>query len=201
MLTQTIPSYLFTEYADDDNLQGFVAAYNALAQEYVTFFATVDLPIYTGLSGSLLDWVAEGLYGITRPIVPTVAARAVGPINTWAYNTIPLNTRINIVPAEYSLATDDIFKRVITWHFLKGDGKAFTIEWLKRRVTRFLNGTNGVNYNVDQTYQVSVEFGGGNEVQIGVLGAFPNVTATIFAYCVRTGILELPFQYVFNVTI
>jgi len=43
-LTKVIPSYLYQEYSDDDDLQAFVMAYNGLAQQYVTWFATSPSP-------------------------------------------------------------------------------------------------------------------------------------------------------------
>lgn len=118
LLTQVIRAYLYQEYADDDDLQAFWKAYNDLAQQYVDWFSTIGLPIYTGLSGDLLTWVARGLYGARRP----------------------------------SSISDDLFQRVLTWNFYKGDGTVFSVQNLRRRIIRFLLGTNGVTWNVDQTY-------------------------------------------------
>jgi hypothetical protein len=67
-LPLVIPSYLYTWYQDDDDLQAFVATYNSMTQTYVNWFNQIGLPIYPGvlIVGSLLDWVAEGIYGYTR---------------------------------------------------------------------------------------------------------------------------------------
>ena len=43
--------------------------------------------------------------------------------------------------------TDDVFKRILTWHFYKGDGKNFSVRWLKRRIWRFLQGANGTDFD------------------------------------------------------
>ncbi len=198
MLTATIPSYLYQQYADDVDLQAFVASYNVLAQEYVDWFSTISLPVYTGplIEGSLLDWVAEGLYGIRRP--------------TLSGTTV---------------VDDDVFKRVISWHFFKGDGQVFNIRWLKRRVMRFLEGTDGTDPGVNQTYQISVWFSGTNTVNINVLGGIAVVTggllfnaaqyntkqynqldlnitqyvdttlAQTLKEAIDAGVLELPFQF------
>jgi hypothetical protein len=162
-LSQTLPSYLYQEYADDDDLQAFVASYNQLAQQYVNWFANIGLPVYTGtnISGALLNWVAEGLYGFTRPALASGMNRNIGPYNTWAYNTIPFNKIKVVGPANVTVTSDDIFKRIITWNFYKGDGNTFNIRWLKRRIMRFLIGTNGTAPNIDQTYAVSVTYGPG----------------------------------------
>ena len=60
-------AYLYEQYSDDDNVRAFFEAYNIIAEEYVEWFATVALPYWPGLSNGLLDWVANGLYGIYRP--------------------------------------------------------------------------------------------------------------------------------------
>ncbi len=205
MLTQTIPSYLYQEYADDENLRAFVANYNVMAQDYVTWFATASLPIYTLQSDALLDWVAAGLYGWQRPTLLDEPA------------------------------TDDVFKRCITWSFYKGDGRVFNIRWLKRRLQRWLNGVDGtdigyISGGVDQTYQISVTFGPPNIVYINILSGeavmlggpfdtdpfdtqeFDGMTLDIHHHsditleatlreAINSGILELPFQYVYVVGI
>src|ERR1700739_1536949 len=68
-MTAIIPSYLYEEYNDDSDLQAFVSSYNTLAQTFLNTLVELNLPIYTSdvISGPLLDWVAEGLYGISRP--------------------------------------------------------------------------------------------------------------------------------------
>ena len=162
-LTQTLPSYLYKEYDDDESLQAFVAAYNVLAQVYVTWFATVCLANYTNaaITGPLLDWIAEGLYGMFRPALSSGQNRDVGPLNTYPYNTLAMNVRKFVGPNNVTIASDDVFKRVMTWNFYKGDGNVFSVEWLKRRIMRFLIGENGTAPNVDQTYAISVTWGNG----------------------------------------
>lgn len=232
MLTQTIPSYLYQQYSDDDDLQAFVASYNQIAQQYVTWFAQIGLPVYTGalIAGALLDWVAAGLYGFIRPVLPSGHSQAVGPFNTEAFNTRPYNVRKLIGSANYYATDDDTFKRIITWHYYKGDGKVFNIRWLKRRIMRFLSGQNGTSPSVDNTYQVSVTFGVGNQVNIRILrglrtvtgGAFntvsfnalpfnairstfrqfaPLVDAPILKAAIDSGACELPFQFTYVVTV
>ena len=164
----TIPSYLYQEYSDDDDLQAFVSAYNTIAQQYIDTFNQINLPIYTGplIVGSLLDWVAAGLYGFDRPSLSSGLNRNLGPFNTWALNTIPFNAYKLIGNANITVTTDDIFKRIITWNFFKGDGNVINIRWLKRRIMRFLYGINGANVNVDQAYQISITFGMVNRVEL-----------------------------------
>jgi hypothetical protein len=204
MLKEIIPSYLYQEYADDENLQGFIAAYNALAQEYADWFNQINLPCYTGplISDTLLDWVASGLYGIQRPALTGNA-----------------------------LVTDDQFKRIISWHFYKDDGKVFDVRWLKRRIMRFLTGISGTGQGINQTYQISVRFGGSGVVYINVYtgvgyhrggAAFNSSAYNVIAYdvmgiiirnyvdttlapilkqAIDAGVLELPFQYSYIVSI
>lgn len=168
-LDKIIPSYAYWQYNDDDNILALVEAYNQMAQEDIDWFLSLKLPIYTGLQGALLDWVAEGLYGMKRPVLPSGTSRAIGPYNTLPYNTFQYNGYRIIGPANVYATTDDVFKRIMTWNFYKGDGTVFNIRWLKRRIMRFLNGVNGTDPGIDQTYQISVTFGVGNQVNIRIL--------------------------------
>jgi hypothetical protein len=221
---ETLPSYLYKEYNDDDTLQAFVDAQNAATQAYVDWFNGINLPIYTGLSDSLLDWVAQGLYGISRPTLSTGVRRCVGPLNTWPANTVGCNQFYFTTPNDVSATTDDVFKRIITWHFFKGDGKYFNVQWLKRRIMRFLFGANGTDFE-GPAYQISVTFGANSQLNITILagrrtfekGAMCNffgcnqygpdaistglVTFTlpplayVFQEAAQSGALEMPFQY------
>lgn len=167
-LTAPIPSYLYQQYDDDESLQAFVAAFNAMAQVYASWFAGPPaLADYRNQFGPLLDWVAEGLYGIIRPTLGSGTARYQGPYDTAPYNVWPYNQLKRLSPANVAVTTDDIFQRIITWNFYKGDGTRINIRWLKRRLMRFLIGTNGTAPNIDQTYSISVTFGQGT-VQISI---------------------------------
>jgi hypothetical protein len=176
-LANAIPSYLYEEYQDDDDLQAFVGAYNQIAQQVINWFNTINLPIYTGLSGVLLDWVAQGLYGQVRPSLSSGQNKNIGPFNTYPLNgSGGFNVHKIIGPSNITVTTDDFFKRIITWNFWKGDGRTFNIRWLKRRIMRFLIGVNGSAPNVDQTNQISVTFGVGNQVNISLLTGQRTVT-------------------------
>lgn len=199
MLTQTIPSYLYVQYNDDENLQAFVDAFNELAQEYVTWFATVSLPVYTELETDLLSWVGEGLYGVPRPYIPDEVPRFIGPVNTFGPNVLPVNGWGYALNGSFSAASDDIYKRVLTWRLYKGDGHQFSVMWLKRRIARFLYGADGSDPPVEETYDISVQFVGGNVVWITVPGFTDTLLLAQMGYMIKTGVLELPFQYIFNV--
>src|SRR5271166_2442892 len=231
-IDRTIPSYLYGQYKDSDDLQAFVDAYNTLTQQYVNWFNYVILPDYTNryIAGAMLDWVAEGLYGIFRPALASGRIVSLGPANTWVANVVYPNEIEDIRPPSY-LLNDDFFKRVITWHFFKGDGKYFTIRWLKRRVLRFLLGVDGTNVDASNTYRISVTFGGGGAVTIRLVSVLasvasgaicntapcniivPNIVVLALVHlapfaagpmlqaAVAAGILELPFQYDFTVQI
>jgi len=232
-LTQTIPSYLYLEYADDADLQAFVAAYNAISQDYVTWFATIGLPVYTGdqISGGLLDLAAAGIYGMVRPSLSSGRNRDVGPFNTYAFNTLGFNVRKRIGPTDVTVTTDDIFKRIMTWNFYKGDGNEFNVRWLKRRIMRFLIGENGTAPNIDQTYVISVTFGPGIisiRLSVGarnILGGAiynrfgfnrmaynrlvtqfvsppnPLPFTSVFKEAMESGVLQTPFQYTVTVAV
>jgi len=225
MLT-SIPSFLYQEYSDDDDLQAFVAAYNGIAQGYIDWFNQINLPIYTGLSGPLLDWVGKGIYGIERPTLYSSVAYLLGELNTYGLNALGFNEGgiVNNI-SNITVTNDDIYQRVLTWHFYKGDGKQASAQWFRRRAVRFLYGANGGDF-LSPVENVSVLVGGG-EITItvvtslvkmaaqSVLNSFtfnsmclnqgatttiatftaPSV-ATMFAEAINTGALQMPAEYI-----
>jgi hypothetical protein len=194
-LQSIIPAYLYEQYYDDQNLQSFISAYNSTAQTYLDWFNGINLPIYPTLSGALLDWIAQGLYGISRPTLALVKTSSVGPFNTYTLDSLAFNASLATGTATVFPATDDIFKRIITWSFYKGDGKVFSVKWLKRRIMRFLAGIDGTDYT-GPTYQVSVRIVGGNAITIALSnGAVPLNLAPILQVALLSGVLPLPFRY------
>ena len=187
-LTTVLPSYLYQEYSDDDDLQEFVKAQNTMQQDYVDTFNALNLPIYPGpiVSKALLDWVGQGVYGMKRPSIGTGLPLLIGPLNTWCCNwgppyevppvvqpsgAIP-NTQEQLTVGDVYLTNDDIYRRILTWHFYKGDGNYFGTRWLKRRIWRFLYGTNGWSVEVADdvsiadTEQISISIGANRDVTI-----------------------------------
>lgn len=203
-LTSIIPAYVYEQYYDDANIQSFIGAYNSMATTYLTWFNNINLPIYTGsqISGSLLDWVAQGLYGIARPTLALVKpSTSLGPFNTYTLDSILFNAGIANSTAIVLTATDDIFKRIITWSLYKADGKIFSVKWLKRRIMRFLAGVNGTDYT-GPTYQASVKFSAGNVINITLTSGPVELTAAaIFQVALLSGVLPIPFKYTPTVTI
>lgn len=211
MESKTIPSYLYWEYNDDESLLAFIASFNAMSQEYIDWFNTINLPVYAGnpnLVGPLLDWMLTGLYGIPRPNLPSTQSRALGPYNTFPYNTNPYNVYVKPEITAVFTTTDDIYKRIATWNLYKGDGNVFSIMWLKRRIQRFLTGINGVDGSnpmglgtgVDQTYAISVTFDASHNVTITVdtTASGNSVVWDTLKAALMSGACALPFQYTFN---
>jgi hypothetical protein len=198
-LQKTIPAYPYVQYNDDEDIVAFFTQANAMTQQYVDWFNQTTLPNYTSdrIVGDLLDWVGAGIYGYPRPSLPGVGAKNIGPLDTYGPNEpVPLSFQSN-TPATLTLVTDDLYKRLLTWHFYKGDGFQFSIRWLKRRIMRFLVGVNGTAPDVDQTYQISVTFGSGNSV---ALTCPVYSSAAALASAIGSGAAETPFQYAFTLT-
>lgn len=217
MLTEVLKSYPYQEYADDDDIRALFDAYNSVAQAYVTWFATVNLPDYTGLSGDLLSWVSQGLYGITKTSLASPASASLGMLNTESLNSDVINGYSASTQTFYTL-TDDMLQRILTWHFYKGDGKRFCIRWLKRRIMRFLLGTNGIDPQpTNPDFVVGCETTNALSVSVNpntnlltvtiyevLLSQFAEVTPgvlSIFVIAFTSGVLELPVQYTYAVTI
>lgn len=203
-LQAIIPAYIYQEYNDDQNIQAFAYAYNLIAQAYLDWINNINLPIYTGsqIVGSLLDWVAAGLYGIVRPVLAsTVNGDFTGPFNTYQLSQIAINETFGSSTSTIFPVTDDIFKRIITWAFYKGDGTTFNAWWLKRRVARFLAGANGTDYSGPLT-QISVKYPGNAVITITITeGGIPLTLAPTLQAAILTGVLPLPFQYTYSVLI
>jgi hypothetical protein len=236
-LKETIRSYLYQEYSDDDDLQAFVRSYNEMMQDIVDTFNGLNLPIYTKspVAGPVLDWVGQGVYGLARPSLNSGQYKTLGPYNSMNYgeNAAAYDGWELLYPNQIATTNDDIYRRILTWHYSKGDGKYFSIPWLKKRVMRFLMGTNGTQPNIDQHYQISVSlspncgatirFVTGNRIVTGgatynsnnfeynnvryeevdsiyiPLSSLPNMQD--FAQAVSSGVLELPFQYKWDVVV
>jgi len=200
-LLKIIPSYLYWQYQDDDDLQSFVTAYNGLAQEYLNSFNSLNMPIYTIQEGALLDWLATGIYGYPRPVIATVGNLLKGPYNTIDYNseTIPYNELTSTGSGGGYRLTDDEYKRFLTWNFYKGDGFYFNISWLKRRVKRFLQGFNGSAPDIQETYEISVTFPALYECKIEIIGALKSNYGTLLENGIKAGVLYLPFQWKYDV--
>ena len=177
-VTGPIPSYLYQEYSDDDDLQGFVAAQNSMMQDLVDTFNSLNLADYTkpNINGLLLDWVAQGVYGFSRPSLSSGLYKTFGPYNTGGYNTQMYDWWQLTFPDVVSITNDDLFKRILTWHISKRDGKYFNVEWLKKRIMRFLFGINGTQPNIDNTYQISITFGPNYECTIRFVTGSRNVS-------------------------
>lgn len=232
-IKSVIPAYLYEEYNDDDALQAIFDAYNQMTQAYLDWFNTTPLAVYTSdnISGLLLDWIAQGIYGTVRPALPNGGNKDLGMYNTLAFNTGTYNEFEIIGPQVLYQTTDDVFKRILTWNFYKGDGFGFSVPWLKRRVMRFLLGADGTAPGIDNAYQISVTFGANNSVTIRILNGIRTVIggalfnsnlfntfgydelatsfqrlaplseAAVFKAAVDGGILNLPFQYTYTVVV
>ena len=229
----TIFAYLFQEWtigSGSDDLQSFVNAFNSVSQAYVNWFVGVSLPIYTQQSGlavgGLLDWVALGLYGFLRPLLPLGTATAIGPIDSAVIDDprLPVDGWVVVEPSSFQTVTDDIFKRIMTWHLYLGDGKQFTTRWLKRRVMRFLIGVNGTGgepigsdivmsldsfgnpvywptyYNIGDTSDVSLQWSG-NNATITIYNSGSYLAAPILQAAIAAKVLELPVPYSWTVVL
>ncbi|MDN7658432.1 hypothetical protein [Burkholderia cenocepacia] len=191
-LQQIIPSYLYKEYEDDASLQAFVDSFNSLSQGYLDWFNQVPLGLYTSpfITGTLLDWVGRGVYGIRRPVLASQALTRLAGYNANPYNTISYNAQYYSASQTASIANDDIYKRVLTWHTYRGDGMQFSMQWLKNRISRFINGVNGGDWPVLND-PPSITVSG----TVFTVTAFDSVGYEALQLCYANDVLEFPFAY------
>lgn len=232
MLEEIIKSYLYTQYNDDDDIQAFVSAYNAMAQNIYSWMVNANLPIFVGgyNAGDQLKWIARGIYGVKPPELVSGKQTIYGPYNAMMFNQLPFNGRRVVDQSEQVVVSDDLFKRIMTWNFYKGDGFHFTIPWLKRRIMRFLTGADGVDVINDQRWSVSVLFSGAG-ASISIVKGYRKLTdsslynsftfnsrvfnqktsvlikstnyeyASLFKQAFDSGLLHMPFYQPVSVTI
>ncbi|MBU9525062.1 hypothetical protein [Burkholderia multivorans] len=191
-LQQVIPSYLYKEYEDDASLQAFVDSFNALSQGYLDWFNQAPLGLYTSpfITGPLLDWIGRGLYGIRRPVLASQISTRLAGYNANPYNTIAYNAQYYSASQTASIANDDIYKRVLTWHLYRGDGMQFCMQWLKNRVNRFVNGANGSDYPVLNSPPWITVSG-----TIFTITSFDSQGLEALILCYANGALQFPFAY------
>lgn len=232
MIDSPIKAYLYTQYMDDDNIQAFITAYNQLSNEIYQWMKNANLPIFTGnySYGEQLKWIAKGIYSQDPPIIVTSKKVSRGPYNTLLFNQQPYNTRLVKTTSNQITVSDDVFKRIMTWNFYKGDGFNFTIPWLKRRIMRFLTGVNGTDVINDQQFNISVTFGD-VEINVYIHQQYTNITdgsmydqigynlqqfgqidteitmainlqfATVFKQAFDSGLMHMPFWSKVNVSV
>lgn len=227
MMETVVPTYVYGQYADDPDIQAFFAGLNTTAQGYVDWFNNTPLSVYTNenINGPLLDWTATGIYGISRPVIGTTATTTKGQVNSYAANTLAANRHLIRRSGTVSVATDDIYKRVLTWHLYLGDGRQMTLDWLRRRIARFLYGENGADIPVDYLKYVSISRP--NLPPVGAANTYAantyavnthraraqfarhalqikipnNHTGQIFQVLLSQGYLAIPFQVRFTVVL
>ncbi len=200
-LQTIIPSYLYEQYSDDATLQAFVAGFNATAQGYLDWFNTTPLAVYASpaITGALLDWVGEGLYGVARPVFSTVSNQLVGgAVNSQPINTLAIDGSVSATSGGSVVANDDFYKRTLTWLTYVGDGRIFNLTILRKKIARFLFGVNGADVTLTQGEVVRIVVSGAHTLAISV----PTSTAaTYFQEAFAAGSLPIPFQLTATVTL
>lgn len=197
-----IPAYPFIQYSDDPDVVAFFTAFNSMAQQYLNAFNALDLPYWPSknINGYLLDWIAEGIYGVSRPYV-RISEMSItkGAYNTIEYNGIVYAKLNRYQPGKNQYLPDEYFKRILMWNFYKGDGFQFSIPWLKRRLARFIHGSAGQDPVLQSTFDVSVTSKGG--VFNITLPDYGDGVTGFLKVAIDQELINLPFIYSFNVTV
>lgn len=200
--TKVIPAYPFIQYNDDEDVCAFFDATNEMTQKYLAAFNNLALPCWTSpyITGYLLDWIAHGIYGEVRPTLQIVKEQTQkGDYNSVEYNSIPYATLSNYIAGQYSYLSDDLFKRMLTWNFYKGDGFHFSVPWFKRRIARFIQGLDGIDPVVQQTFDISIIPKSGTfYVRIP---DYDDGVARALKACIEQKFVKLPFMYNYDVVV
>lgn len=197
-----IPAYPFVQYSDDPNVVAFFDAYNDIAQTYLDAFNALTLPYWPAdiISGNLLDWIAEGIYGEKRPKWQTsTGSVAKGAYDTVEYNSIAYAHIRSYTPGTASFLPDDYFKRILTWNYYKGDGMQFTVPWFKRRIARFIHGPAGIDPPLQDTFDISITSERG--VFTIKIPDYGDGVSDFLKTAIDQRMVKLPFIYSYNVSV
>lgn len=198
-LSTILPAYPYKEYTDDQDIVAIFTSYTGLAQNYLDWFNSTPLGVYTNasISGPLLDWIAEGIYGIPRPVLSSLTTSFRAGLGTSFLGSHALGEGLYASSGTATVANDDIYKRVLTWWLYRGDGQQMSIPWLRRRVARFIYGVNGSDVDIGELPNISISVSS-SALSVTV----PSVpSGDFFKQVVDNGILALPFLLPMTVTI
>ena len=228
-LQTIIKAYPYFEYADSDDTTAFFNSLNSLGQQYLDWFNGTPLGVYTdpSISGPLLDWIANNLWGIHRPVISTSSTFVLAGWGSFAWGEEAYGAMNYIQSGTAQTATDDIYKRLLTWILYLGDGKQMSIQWLRRRIARFIYGADGGDIDIGLIANINIAIpsksiitGAWNSMSWDLLpwDGGGSVTATtkhalsisvpnnngigpIFADLANGGHLPLPFQLSYEVIV
>ena len=193
-------AYLYREYADDSSMNAWWQSRNGLTQGYLNWWNAAPLALYTSpsISGALLDWLATAIYGLSRPTLSTSTTKFIAGLNSSAINSRAVNGSTYLSSGSSQIASDDIYKRYLTWWLYRGDGMVMNTQWLKRRVMRFLSGANGGDI-VPGTPQPSVSYTS-SAITITIVSSQSNILLAL-QELMNLNSLLMPFYYGVSVVI
>lgn len=198
------PAFPYQQFSDDADIKALFDAYNTLAQKILTWIYEHCLPLYMrpSITGGLLDYVAYCLYGIRRSQLGYSQIGLVnGSIDTAAINTLAIDDITAAISAKSIHLSDDVFKRVITWNFYKGDGSQFSIPWLKKRIMRFVTGDQGHAWRFNSTAPVSITIQNGSILIKISPGTVSVDLVTTLNSLLQAGIVAVPPTFLYTAEI
>jgi hypothetical protein len=204
-LQKCIPAYAYQQFSDDPNIVAWFTAFNQLSQGYVNWFNAVPFGVYTNanVNGPLLDWIGNGIYGVPRPVFSTLTTifRAAA-LNAVPLDTIAIDGSSSSSSGSAVIATDDYYKRVITWLTYIGDGRMCNAMVLRKRIARFLYGVNGTDVTLSQAENVSIAVQTSPTLKyIITLPSSANPASAYFQEGFNAGFLSFPFQLAATVNV
>jgi hypothetical protein len=158
-LQTQIPSYPYIQFQDDLNIDAFFDSYNSISSGYLAWSNSTPLSVWSSanISGPLLDWIGQGIYGISRPVFSSLVRRFRAGLNSRPLNTQALNSGKLFQSGSATPATDDYYRRVLTWWLYVGNGRNFNVEVLRLKVARFIYGVNGTDVTLAQAQTIHIE--------------------------------------------
>lgn len=195
------PAYLYGQYNNDPDIQATRDAYNQEAQYIFNWLQTNPIADYRGdpISGPLLDFVAQGLYNMTRRVqVASTLGGVKGSFGDAAFGTSEFAGGTYQEPDSQAISlSDDQFRRAITWNIFSGDGWTFSTNWLRRRIARFIFGVDGASdINVDDQQLISIMWTSLRTATVYVTSPASSATLTgLLLIGISNNYLQTPIGY------
>jgi len=180
VITQTpIQPYLYDQYRYAAGAADMFAVHkSAMNARWAALRDTyINLPDYTNetITGTLLSWVCESIYGVRRPILQYAITK---------YDVSEYDTALYDLASDAILAPDDVLRKIVAWNCKRDIMGPFSIPVLKHKCAEFLGVDVGLIW-VEQA---------GRQFTVSVPdGPF----ALSMTACFELDLVNLPVEYSF----
>jgi hypothetical protein len=185
----------YSYMADNKQYNAYIEVVNNEINGVVTELETLNAGYLLDKNGDLLDYLALGIYGITRPYIPLSSLTE--DSGSWGQRRF-LTRFLSFVagaPPQSRKLTDNEFKKLIQWLLYKGDCelkdyRVVNLSILKQKIAMFLDAS---------PYEISIIPTSNKNFLITLNKT--NTLAVIFRALLINNYLQLPSYFTFQVSL